>query len=127
MSIEAAKLKSALDQFTGTKNWYRHALSSAILRRDITYTDGVKYLAEKAGAYWLIDLIFSVYACEENVRKEEFLLWTLTVNENKSAIVTCDNGSGTVLYTQEIEYSDFPLEEIKLYLTDGVLLLTKEY
>jgi hypothetical protein len=29
--------------------------------------------------------------------------------------------------TQNIPYTDFPLAEVKMYLTEGVLMLTSEY
>ena len=41
-----------LAQFTGTERWYRHGLV-----RNVTYTDGVRYVADTAGAYWLIDIV----------------------------------------------------------------------
>ena len=41
----AATLEADLAQFYGTDNWWRHWTGR------ITYTDGVKFLAEKAGAY----------------------------------------------------------------------------
>src|ERR1700730_15173147 len=44
--------KDDLTQFTGSEHWYRHAMV-----RDVLYTDGVQYVAETAGAYWLIDEI----------------------------------------------------------------------
>ena len=44
--------KSDLAQFTGTEQWYRHAINRAVL-----YTDGAKYVADTAGAYWLLDEI----------------------------------------------------------------------
>jgi hypothetical protein len=44
--------RAALRQFTGTENWYRHGLVRSVL-----YTDGAKYVAESAGAYWLLDEI----------------------------------------------------------------------
>ena len=41
-----AKLTPAdLSQFTGTENYYRHALN-----RDILFTDGAKYVADEGGA-----------------------------------------------------------------------------
>ncbi len=52
MTQKPTLTESELAQFTGTEYWYRHAF-----KRSITYTDGVKYVAEKAGAYWLIDEI----------------------------------------------------------------------
>ena len=44
--------ESDLWQFTGTEHWYRHALV-----RNVSFTDGAKYLADHAGAYWLLDII----------------------------------------------------------------------
>ena len=44
--------KADLMQFTGTKQWYRHALN-----RKVLFTDGAKYVADTACAYWLHDEI----------------------------------------------------------------------
>ena len=41
-----------LRQFTGTEQWYRHGTV-----RDVLFTDGAKYVADQAGAYWLLDEI----------------------------------------------------------------------
>ena len=41
-----------MSQFYGSEHWYRHGLVRTIL-----YTDGVMYVADAAGAYWLIDEI----------------------------------------------------------------------
>src|ERR1039458_7739091 len=49
----ADELEQCLRYFTGTEEYHRHWM------RRITFTDGVKFLAEQAGAYWLIDLIAS--------------------------------------------------------------------
>jgi hypothetical protein len=38
---------TTLQQFIGTENVYQHGLVRSIL-----YTDGAKYVAESAGAYW---------------------------------------------------------------------------
>lgn len=105
-----------LDMFTGTENYYKHWAGFGV------YTDGVLYLAEKANAYWLLDAIFSYR------RKESFQLWELKVNKDKSCILTMKEDSDSpILVKQEIEWTDFPLDYIKLYLIDGVLLLPSEY
>ena len=39
-----------LRQFTGTETWFRHPLA-----RKVLYTEGVQYVAEQGGAYWLLD------------------------------------------------------------------------
>jgi hypothetical protein len=100
-------------QFSGSEYYYKHFTG-------LLYTDGVQYLAETFGAYWLIDAIAS-YA-----RKEPFQLWELAVHEN-SATLTCREDSGLrPVVTQEIEYTDFP-ENIKLYVSNNVLMLPREY
>jgi len=132
MATDCKTLKAEdLDQFHGTENWYRHGLM-----RNFLYTDGLKYVAEAGGAYWLIDLIASHQAgirkraqLDKSIRPE-FQVWTLTVNGNTSVAV-CDDGDGLIMARQEIEFTDFPLESIKLFCTfDGeqyVLMLPSEY
>ena len=115
---------TALDlaQFTGTENYYRHALSRAY-----TYTDGVKYLAERAGAYWLIDVIVS-HQHNLKVRAEEFQVWKLKLNKTgHGAMVTCEDGNGNRVTQQRIQFTDFPLREVDLWFTGNVVMLPSEY
>jgi uncharacterized protein DUF6876 len=51
----------------------------------------------------------------------------LSVRDDRTATLTCDDGNGTVVYRQELGYTDFPLPEITLYFTDNVILLPSEY
>jgi hypothetical protein len=121
---------STLAQFIGAEHWFRHGLS-----RSVTYTDGVKYVADTVGAYWLIDIIAIAQRLDEAVRKERFQLWKLEVCENESATVTCEDGNHNQVYRQEIEWTDFPREGISFYCCeDGtipgitrVILLPSEY
>ena len=112
-----------LEQFTGTERYYKHWLG-------ILYTDGVKYLAEEAGAYWLIDAIAS-WQASPKVKRDRMLqriqFWKLRVNPDNSAVLVCERDSDDVALTQEIEYTDFPLESVTLYLSECVLMLPSEY
>jgi hypothetical protein len=120
--LTAYELDTALRQFIGTTQHYAHWTSR------ITFTIGVHFLAEKAGAYWLIDLIASHQ--DRRLSKEEFQIWTLTVNRDKRpiAVSTCQADTGEpVLRRQLIEYTDFPMPTIKLWLIKGVLMLPSEY
>jgi hypothetical protein len=112
--------ESDLAQFTGSETWYRHPLM-----RKITFTSGVKFMADKAGAHWLLDIIVS-HQLDPKVSKEPFQVWTLTVDGNKGNI-TCEDGNGNEVTHQHIEFTDFPLKEIKLWFTDNVILLPSEY
>jgi hypothetical protein len=112
-----------LHQFTGTENYYRHLLG-------IVYTDGVQYLAQEAGAYWLIDAIAS-WQIDPVILKDwmlqEIQFWKLQVNSDNSAVLSCERDTDDVVLTQDIPFTDFPLESIKLYLNHKVLMLPSEY
>jgi hypothetical protein len=78
-----------LIQFTGSEHWYRHAMV-----RDVLYTDGVKYVAETADAYWLIDEIAFAQRGNTRLAAEEFQLWKLTANSDHTATLDCEEGDG---------------------------------
>ncbi|QDR79607.1 DUF6876 family protein [Sporomusa termitida] len=88
-------------------------------------TDGVLVLTEAADCYWLLDVIGSY---QNNTKLDKnFQVWTLNVNtENNSAVIRGYNDT-TLIVTQQIPCTDFPPEEVKLYLIDGVILLPSEY
>jgi len=120
MTINTQTLLDELKQFTGTEQWYRNPLY-----RDFVYTDGVKYLAEKAGAYWLIDYVFSNQLTPK-IRQEEFQVWNIKT-DNNSAIIRVEDGHDNLLQSFELNYTDFPLTELSLWFTDRTLLLPSEY
>ena len=98
-----------LSQFTGSEHWYRHGLA-----RDILFTDGAKYVADQGGAYWLLDEIAFAQRGQKQVAAEEFQVWKLSVNRDHTATLACEDGNGTTVFEKEIEYTDFPLDEITL-------------
>lgn len=114
--------KEHLSRFTGTENWHRHGIN-----RQVVFTDGAKYVADQGGAYWLLDAIAIAQRFEKNVAAEEFKVWKLKVNEDRTASLTCDDGNDNIVYTQNIPYTDFPLDEIKFYFTDNTILMPSEY
>jgi len=119
------QIKNRLAEHYGTENYYRYK----VLWIDALYTDGVQDMAEICKAYWLID---AVMGYQGDLKGEEFQTWTLTKTNYKTKdgfywLLKCTDGNGNALRKQEIEYSDFPLDEIKLYFTNNVLLLPSEY
>ena len=111
---------SDLAQFTGTEKLYR------ITRRHVL-TDGTKYLAEEGKCFWLMDAIASHLTSSY----EDYFAVARLVVDGSSAVLSLDDGNDNVFATQAIEYTDFPLSEIKLYCSfDGthwVIMLTSEY
>jgi hypothetical protein len=110
-----------LRQFTGSENWYRHALAP-----DILFTDGAKYVADTAGAYWLLDEIALAQRFVASVRREEFQLWRLAVKDN-AATLTCENGDGQTVFTKAIPVTDFPGDGVTLYFRNDTIHLPSEY
>jgi len=123
MSDNDKLTEAELHQFTGSEHWYRHGLVRSIL-----FTDGAKYLADKAGAYWLLDEIAFAQRGEKAVAAEEFQVWKLTVDlDRHSATLTCDDGNGRIVFEKPIEYTDFPLAEISLWFTNNTIYLPSEH
>ena len=133
--ISAQELQQSLKHFTSTDNYYRHLLG-------IRYTDGIQYLAQEAQCYWLIDVIASYQTKKLLADKmlKDFQLWYLMVGDSHEfikpqphhqAVVTCWGDTPdpeiTPYIRQDIEFTDFPLPEIKLFLVQGVLMLPGEY
>jgi len=115
-------LKKELDQFCGTTQYHRSTFGT------LNVTDGVHYLREKANCYWLIDIVESYNMTDRRVKEAEFQIWGLDVREDRSALIECREYDGKdPLASQEIEYTDFPLDGIKLYCIDRVVLLPGEY
>ena len=117
------EILTTLPNFYGTENYYHYSP----LFRNFMLTDGAKYLAESADAYWLVDLFASHLPAYKD---EGFAVLYLKVKGGK-ATAQIEDGNGKVLAKQKIEYTDFPLDQIVLYCVpqDGqfVVMLPSEY
>jgi hypothetical protein len=103
------ELQSQLANFYGSENLYHR--STPIL---IYYTDGIKWLQENANCYWLTDLIAS-YQTTEFKKANDRQFWKLVVTDS-SAVITCDDGDGNVSVAQSIDYTDFPLTDLSIWV-----------
>ncbi len=118
-----SNLAIELQQFTGSQTLYTHGLG-------LHFTEGVKYLADQAQCYWLLDAIASYQPqLKQDSELRFFQVWQLRV-DNHSALLTCwpdTLGQGKPCVSQPIEFTDFPLPEIKLFWSEGILMLPREY
>lgn len=121
MDIDPAQLQRDLDGFHGSQTFTRHWLV-----RSIVMTEGVTFLCEAAGAFWLADVIVS-HQMTASVRAEEFQVWTLTRNaEGSGAVVVATDGNDNEIARQDIEFTDFPLKEISIWFENRTILLPGE-
>lgn len=132
-----------LNQFTGTECWYRHNVIRSVflsesgvqlfipggqgLIRSVLFTDGVKYVADTGGAYWLLDEIALAQNFEKKLAKEKFQLWKLIVAKDSTALLVCEDGNGRKLLSKKIPFTDFPLDELSFFYTNNTILLPSEY
>jgi hypothetical protein len=114
--------QAVLLQFTGSEHYYRHGLVS-----NIVFTDGAKYVADTAGAYWLLDEIALAQRFDEVVRKEEFQVWQLKVNPDLTATLTCEDGNEQVVFSKSLDFTDFPPEGITFWFQNKTIFLPTEY
>ena len=113
--LSASEIKSGLGNFYCTLAYHR--LSP--IHGSLVCTDGVKWLAESADAFWLVDAIASYQPqCRKDKELRYFQAWKLAVKDGK-AVLTCDDGNGNIKITQNIEFTDFPLAEMDLWAEAG--------
>jgi hypothetical protein len=141
------EIEAGLAQCYGSEQFHRFS----ILFPKHIITDGVKYLCDSADCYWLLDIIASYHAkCMKDKKLQEMQFWKLTVHPKSEtkpmtvgavmkhervnmATVTCERDKNDVVITQDVEYTDFPLNEIKLWVAPSgddrhfTILLPSEY
>lgn len=127
MSHTISEALPDLAQFYGTDGYHVHRAFGA---PPILLTDGAHYVREKAGAYWLMDII-GYGQSEWLLEGGGFCVVKLAVTKH-SAVLTVTDGDENALHEQDIEFTDFPEPGIEFFL-DGrsggepVLMLKNEY
>jgi len=122
MTKEKSLNPHLMSQFTGSEHWYRFGLDSRI-----TCTDGAKYVADTARAYWLLDEIALAQRFEKAVAAEEFQVWKLAVKDDDIATLICEDGNYNVVFTKAIAFTDFPKEGVTLWFENNVIYLPSEH
>jgi hypothetical protein len=123
--METYLIKRQLKEFRGTESYHKHLFPG---KSPILLTDGCAFIREKCEAFWLFDAILC-YQLDKRLKNVPFQIWTLKQSRSDfSWLLGCAPDSGEKpLISQRIEFSDFPLESIKIWVIDGVALLPSEY
>jgi len=123
--METRTIERELKEFHGTTEYHKHLFPG---KSPILLTDGCKYIRDVCKAYWLFDAILS-YQCEKILKDVPFQIWELKqLRLDLTWQLTCREDTGKKpLIRQSIQYSDFPLEYIKIWVIDKVALLPSEY
>ena len=116
-----AQSAATLAQFTSTAQYWRVA-------RQFVITDGVKYLAESAACFWVIDAAISHLL---EIGTCDWFVLVRTEVSGSSAVIIYEDGNGSEHARQEIAYRDLPLSSVRLYAVwdseRWVIMLPSEY
>lgn len=87
--MQVSELLTELRHFYCTQNYYRHWLKCLV------YTDGVKFLADEANCYWLVDAIAShqpeIKRISQLRQHRVFQTWRLELDP-KPMMLSCFDG-----------------------------------
>jgi hypothetical protein len=112
---------TTLSQFTGTAQYWRVARQFAI-------TDGVKYLAETAACFWLIDAAISHLL---EIGTADWFVLVRTEVSGSQATMIYEDGNGLERARQAIPYTVLQLPSVNLYAVwdseRWVIMLPSEY
>jgi hypothetical protein len=131
-----SELEADLTGHFGSDERYRHIIGP------LTYTPGIKDMAEKAGAWWFVDLIGSYQASKvivpsgtsgekgrrSRVSEIPFQVWGIErKGPGPSAIAYMKEDSGEPYVIEQAVDTNFPVGIFEVYFIGGTLLLKSEY
>ena len=120
--LSREEFELGLKQFIGTQNYWEHNVPGAFT---LILTDGANYIRQEAQAYWLFDLI-ATFQFDDRIQLHPFQMWQLK-KLDEFWILECTRDDGEHMLTKIIDYSDFPIDLIDIWVFDGVALLPSEY
>lgn len=131
----AAELEAALSGYIGTEHYFTSPTFGTL---GLRYTDGIRAMAEIAGAYWLLDTIHSAAIYNPQFKSGFWSVRMESQDDKGRLLITFDfQDDGTPIdsqgnlgkadFSQEFDYTDFPEGAFNFYILDGVILLTSEY
>jgi len=127
--ISPAEFIHTLAGFCGTENYYEHKTTDYL---NLLLTDGCNYVREAADARWLFGEIL-YHQPRPEIRDLDFQIWVLWDDKEDKSNAGCwalrceDKDHNAVLVQIIIEEVKFPINEICIWVVDGVAMLPSEY
>ena len=119
--LEEDALRRQLAQFRRSEDFYPHRSQALV------YTAGVKFLAERCGLFWLIDVIAAwQWWALRDPDLAFFQLWELRLIGTRR-VVMCLKDSETLAFSLPVaRRNDSALDSVSLYVQSGVVMLPSE-
>ena len=126
MKSQVNKIKEGLQHFHGSETIFQIPLTRT------RYTNGIKYLASVADCYWLIT---DASIIAKNLMNKSYFITIdfkrLSLEEQDAmgheAVIIYSDGNDNVLEKNKYNFTDFPLDELRLFFVDNTLMLPNEY
>ena len=126
MKAQVNEILEGLQHFHGSETIFQIPLTRT------RYTNGIKYLANAAECFWLITDT-SIIA-KSLMDKSYFItidFKRLSIEEQDAmgheAVIIYSDGNDTVLEKHKYNFTDFPLDKLRLFFVDNTLMLPNEY
>lgn len=126
MKSRVNEIKEGLQQFQGSEIFYQIPLIRT------RFTTGLKYLANAAECFWLITDV-SIIAKSLMNRSQFITIDFKRLPKGKQdflgyeAEIIYSDGNDNILETHRYNFTDFPLDELRLFFVDNTLMLPNEY
>lgn len=126
MKAQVNEIKEGLQHFHGSEMFYQIPLIRT------RFTNGLKYLANVAECFRLITDV-SVIAKSLLNRSHFITIDFKRLSEEEQdytgyeAEIIYSDGNGNIFEIHRYNFTDFPLDELRLYFVDNTLMLTSEY
>lgn len=119
--LEEDALRAQLARFRRSEEFHPHPSHALV------YTAGVKFLAERCGLSWLIDVIAAwQWRALRDADLAIFQLWELRLIGTRR-VVACMRDSESVAFRVPVaKQHDSALDSVSLYVEFGVLMLPSE-
>lgn len=112
-------LKDELRQFCGSGLFYKYRYGTVI-------TEGIKYFADKAEAYWLIDDIVLNAKCVKEFKNQDFIV--AKTSKNRGIVVKYEDGNDNEITVDWYPDSELPDNgEFTIWMVNDTVLLPSEY
>lgn len=126
MKTQVNKKKAELQHFYGSELCYKIPLLG------IKITESINYFANATECFWLITDV-SVIAKNLSKKSQFITIDFKRLSEKKKlkmqceAVINYSDGNGNIFETHKYNITDFPLDELRLFYVNGILMLPSEY
>ena len=125
--MTSTEFTRSINGFFGTSNYYEMKANEHL---KLLLTDGCEWVRETLDAYWLFqEILYSQVRLEiQNLSFQVWILWLDKDEDGEYWVLRCEDGDKDVAMVQMLLNDvTFPVEDFRVFVVDGVVMLPSEY